>query len=83
MGAVVLNGDETLMCDCVVLGVGAQPNTELLRSAGLELEKDGSVCVDAHMRIKDSKAGNNIFAIGDIAKYPDLLTNGDLTRIGQ
>ncbi|KAH9819136.1 hypothetical protein DFH28DRAFT_1053431 [Melampsora americana] len=81
VGAVVLNGDETLMCDCVVLGVGAQPNTELLRSAGFELEKDGSVCVDEHMRIKDSKAGNNIFAIGDIAKYPDLLTNGDLTRI--
>lgn len=82
VGGVILKGDVTVKCDCVVLGVGAKPNTDLLKSAGFELEKDGSVCVDEYMRIKNPKAEEKIyFAIGDIAKYPDLLTDGNLTRI--
>lgn len=67
----------------MVLGVGAKPNTDLFKSAGFELEEDGSIRVDEYMRVKDPKAKNVIFAIGDIAKYPDLLTNGDFTRIGK
>lgn len=81
VGGVALKGGEIVACDGVVLGVGVRPNTDLLKEAGIDLEKDGSVVVDEYLRIKDSKTKNAIYAIGDIAKYPDLLTNGDLTRI--
>ncbi|KAA1078184.1 hypothetical protein PGT21_030179 [Puccinia graminis f. sp. tritici] len=81
VGGVALKGGEVVKCDGVVLGVGVMPNTDLLKAAGIALEKDGSVVVDEYLRIKDSKARNTIYAIGDIAKYPDLLTDGALVRI--
>ncbi|MBW0472609.1 hypothetical protein O181_012324 [Austropuccinia psidii MF-1] len=81
VGGVALKGGEVIKCDGVVLGVGARPNTELLKSAGIALENDGSVVVDEYLRIRDTAAQGLVYAIGDIAKYPDLLTNGDLTRI--
>ncbi|POW09787.1 hypothetical protein PSTT_06604 [Puccinia striiformis] len=78
---VALKGGEVIKVDGVVLGVGVRPNTDLLKASGIALEKDGSVVVDEYLRIKDSKAHNDIYAIGDIAKYPDLLTDGALVRI--
>ncbi|POW22560.1 hypothetical protein PSHT_01117 [Puccinia striiformis] len=81
VGRVALKGGEVIKVDGVVLGVGVRPNTDLLKASGIALEKDGSVVVDEYLRIKDSKAHNDIYAIGDIAKYPDLLTDGALVRI--
>ncbi|KAI9604221.1 hypothetical protein H4Q26_003834 [Puccinia striiformis f. sp. tritici PST-130] len=81
VGGVALKGGEVIKVDGVVLGVGVRPNTDLLKASGIALEKDGSVVVDEYLRIKDSKAHNDIYAIGDIAKYPDLLTDGALVRI--
>ncbi|KAI9613743.1 hypothetical protein KEM48_003635 [Puccinia striiformis f. sp. tritici PST-130] len=83
VGGVALKGGEVIKVDGVVLGVGVRPNTDLLKASGIALEKDGSVVVDEYLRIKDSKAHNDIYAIGDIAKYPDLLTDGALVRIAQ
>lgn len=71
-----------MKCDGVILAVGVKPNTDLLKEAGINLEQDGSVIVDEYLRIKDSKAQNTVYAVGDIAKYPDLLTDGALVRIG-
>ncbi|CAH7687906.1 hypothetical protein PPACK8108_LOCUS22770 [Phakopsora pachyrhizi] len=81
VGGVILKGGSVLKCDGVVLGVGAKPNTDLLSSAGIKLEKDSSVAVDEYLRVKDAKAKNLVYAIGDIATFPDLLTDGSLTRI--
>jgi NADPH-dependent glutamate synthase beta subunit-like oxidoreductase len=70
-----LKDGSTLSCDAVILGIGAQPNTNLLKEAGIEVEKDGGVNVNEHLKVKGR---DNVFAIGDIAHYP---FNGKQTRI--
>lgn len=54
--------------DLVVLGVGVRPNIELAENAGLDVE--AGVVTDAHMRT----SAPNVFAAGDIARYPDART---------
>ena len=78
VGGVAMKDGSVIPCDVVVLGVGVKPATALLKESGVELERDSSVVVDAHLRIKS--VNNNVFAIGDIAKFPDGLT-GELTRV--
>lgn len=56
-----------LETDLVVMGVGIRLNTELARSAGLEMAEDGGVVVDAHLRTSDP----HIYGAGDIAAWPD------------
>lgn len=50
-----------LPADLVVVGVGAQPNVELARDAGLKV--DNGVLVDEYLRTSDP----DIYAVGDIA----------------
>ncbi|KJA26356.1 hypothetical protein HYPSUDRAFT_36661 [Hypholoma sublateritium FD-334 SS-4] len=77
-GGVVVNG-ETLPCDFVIMGVGVAPATKFLKDSGLEIEKDGGIKVDKYLRVKSGKDTKDVFAIGDIAIYPQQ--NGDETRI--
>lgn len=79
VGGVKLKSGETVEADVVVLGVGAKPNTELLEKAGVGLEKDGSVMVDEHLRVKEG--GGKVFAIGDIATYPDVIGGKNPIRV--
>ncbi len=53
-------GDEVFPADLVVIGVGATPNVELARQAGLAV--DGGVVVDDRLH-----AGEHVLAIGDVA----------------
>lgn len=62
--AVHLGDGSVLDCDAVLVGVGAQPNDELARAAGLECQ-DG-VLVDLAARTSDTA----IFAIGDATRRP-------------
>jgi NADPH-dependent 2,4-dienoyl-CoA reductase/sulfur reductase-like enzyme/nitrite reductase/ring-hydroxylating ferredoxin subunit len=73
-GAVALDDGTSLPADCVVLGVGVKPRTELAVAAGLKVDK--GVVVDS--RLETSASG--IFAVGDAARYPDLRT-GELIRV--
>ncbi|MFC5337323.1 NAD(P)/FAD-dependent oxidoreductase [Leucobacter denitrificans] len=57
---VVVNG-ETIPADLVVVGVGAEPNTELATAAGIEVD-DGILTDDS---FRTSAA--DVFAIGDVA----------------
>jgi 3-phenylpropionate/trans-cinnamate dioxygenase ferredoxin reductase subunit len=61
---VRLADGRTIACDAVVVGVGAHPNDELARDAGLEVAR--GVTVDLDARTSDSA----IFAIGDVAHRP-------------
>ncbi len=70
---VVLVGGQRLSADMVVAGVGVHPATDYLRD--LEVNSDGSVTVDEHLR-----AVGNVFAAGDIARFPDWRT-GESIRI--
>ncbi|KAF9532595.1 flavoprotein [Crepidotus variabilis] len=75
---VIVNG-ETLPCDFVIMGVGVAPATEFLKTSGVELEKDGGIKVDSHLRLKSGKGGKDVYAIGDIAIYPQV--DGSESRI--
>lgn len=75
---VVVNG-ETLPADFVVMGVGVRPATDFLKGSGIDIEKDGGVRVDEHLRVRTGPDTENVYAIGDIAIYPQL--HGSEVRI--
>ncbi|KAF9561966.1 flavoprotein [Agrocybe pediades] len=77
-GGVVVNGT-TIPCDFVIMGVGVAPATEFLKGSGIEIEKDGGVKVDQYLRVKTGPDTKDVYAIGDIAIYPQ--TSGGETRI--
>src|SRR5580765_7487810 len=55
----------TLPADVVVIGVGAQPNTELAVAAGLDVDGGGGIVVDSSMRTANDK----VYAVGDVARW--------------
>jgi 3-phenylpropionate/trans-cinnamate dioxygenase ferredoxin reductase subunit len=65
---VELDNGETLPVDLVVMGVGIELNTELARSAGLELDDEGAVVVNGALQTSDP----DIYAAGDIASWPSF-----------
>jgi 3-phenylpropionate/trans-cinnamate dioxygenase ferredoxin reductase component len=64
---VVSVDGRTFAADLVVIGIGAVPNDELARAAGLEVEN--GIVVDAFGRTGDPA----IFAAGDVTNHPNVL----------
>jgi len=64
---------ETLDIDCVILGIGASPNTDLARECELPLGKGKGIWVDEYTRTEDK----DIFAVGDCAGKRDFFTRKD------
>lgn len=60
--AVEIDGRAPITCDAVIVGIGAEPNTDLAAGAGLDC--DDGVLIDENCRSSDPL----IFAIGDIAR---------------
>jgi len=67
--AVVTN-KRRLDADLVIIAIGAAPNVELARQAGLRIGPTGAICVDEHMRTSDPA----IYAGGDCAEIRNLIT---------
>jgi len=65
--AVRLTDGTRLPCDLLIVGIGAEPVTELAQTAGLAC--DDGVTVDADCR----SSRPEIFAIGDMAKRPSAI----------
>jgi len=61
---VQLADGRTIACDAALVGVGAQPNEEIAREAGLAC--DNGVVVDGEARTEDAA----IYAIGDVTHRP-------------
>ncbi|HEX6860267.1 MAG TPA: FAD-dependent oxidoreductase [Caulobacteraceae bacterium] len=61
---VKLSDGRVIACDAALVGVGAQPNEELAREAGLPC--DNGVIVDGEARTEDPA----IYAIGDVTHRP-------------
>lgn len=72
VSSVNLGDGSQIKADLVLVGIGAIPNVELAKAAGLEC--DNGICVDQDMRTSDSK----IFAIGDCACGTNAFTLGKL-----
>jgi len=70
-GSVIIEGQDPLPANLIIMGTGVAPATEFLKSSGFNLEKDGGIAVDEHLRVTGHK---NIYAIGDIAHYPQYPT---------
>ncbi|MGH8023610.1 MAG: NAD(P)/FAD-dependent oxidoreductase, partial [Limisphaerales bacterium] len=56
-------GGRELAADCVVAGIGIEPNVELARTAGLKT--DNGVVVDEYLRTSEP----SIYAAGDVASF--------------
>jgi len=65
VGGVILADGRVIPCDAAVVGVGAHPNDELAKAAGLECARGVVVDLDAR-----SVTDPAIFAIGDVAHRP-------------
>jgi NADPH-dependent 2,4-dienoyl-CoA reductase/sulfur reductase-like enzyme len=81
VGSVVLKSGEKLPADVVLMGAGVKPVTDYAQNIpGIQLDdKDKSIIVDEQLRLKGI-GKKNVYAIGDIAKFPDVKT-GDQMRI--
>ncbi len=66
--AVVMDEDE-LPADLVVVGAGAEPNTEWLANSGISIERGGVI---VNVRLETN--GKGVYAAGDIARFPDPVT---------
>jgi 3-phenylpropionate/trans-cinnamate dioxygenase ferredoxin reductase subunit len=64
VSGVRLAGGRVIACDTALVGVGAPPDDEVARAAGLAV--DGGVVVDIHARTSDP----DIYAIGDVTRRP-------------
>ena len=71
---VVLQGGERIEAEIVVVGIGVEPRLQLAETASLDLDR--GVLVNSHLQTSDP----NIFAAGDIARWPDPHT-GDSIRV--
>jgi 3-phenylpropionate/trans-cinnamate dioxygenase ferredoxin reductase subunit len=64
VSGIRLTGQPVLHCDAVLVGIGAIPNDDLAKEAGLVC--DNGVVVDAQARTSDP----DIFALGDMTQRP-------------
>ena len=73
----VLNNGTVIECDIVVVGIGARPNVEIFQGQlDLLTGPPGGVKVNGYLQTSDE----NVFAIGDVAAFPQSLEGGKLTR---
>lgn len=63
-GLAVHTGATSIAADCVVIGIGIQPNDQLASSAGLEV--NNGIVVDHSCRTSDE----DIFAAGEVTAHP-------------
>jgi NADPH-dependent 2,4-dienoyl-CoA reductase/sulfur reductase-like enzyme len=70
VAGITLSNGEKMEADAVILAMGYQPNTEIARDSGIELNSNGSIKVDCYMRTSH----RDIFAVGDCAEKRDFFT---------
>ena len=60
----------TLDADLVIMAVGAEPNSDLAKAAGLEISPGGAIVVNIEMQTSDP----DIYAGGDCVEVTNLIT---------
>ncbi len=70
LGAVQTDDGTQVPCDLVLVGVGAEPNTEWLATSGFAIDRGGLI-----VNVRLETPGKNVWAAGDVARFPDPVTN--------
>ena len=80
----VITDKNRYVADCVIMCVGVKPNTDFLKSTGIELLTNGAIKVDKHMQtsIKDIYAAGDCSSVyhkvlDDLNRYIPLGTNAN------
>jgi len=78
---VILTSGVMLECDALVVAIGSDPNTEWLQGSGLDVT-DG-VLVNGGMQAMtlDGEARDDVYAVGDVARYPNPLFDEAARRV--
>lgn len=66
----VVTSNRTLDADMVIIAAGIMPNSDLARSAGLEISPKGGIVVNKRMQTSDP----DIYAGGDCVEVTNLIT---------
>lgn len=69
---VELSDGSMVAADLVVSAIGVRPESELARSAGLDIGERGGIVVDHQQHTSDPA----IFAVGDVAEKRDAVSDG-------
>lgn len=72
---VDLENGEKIFADLIILSIGARPNIDLAKKAGIKVEEKGAICVDKYLRTNKV----DIFAVGDCAQTKDFITGKDIS----
>ena len=72
--AQVITDQGVIATDLVVLAIGARPNVELARNAGLTIGSTGAIAVDDRLRSSDLA----IYACGDCCETVNLVTGAPI-----
>ena len=67
--AVVMSDGARIEADVIMLSIGVQPQTELAKAAGLNLNKRCGIVVDKQMRTSDP----DIYAVGDAVEIRNFI----------
>jgi len=67
---VHLQDGTSLKSDMVILSIGISPNSELAKSANLELNKRGGIVVDKFLKTSDP----SIYALGDVIEVEEFVS---------
>ncbi|MFA9277251.1 MAG: NAD(P)/FAD-dependent oxidoreductase [Rhodoluna sp.] len=67
---VVLDNGETLECDVLIESIGSLPNTEFLEGNDIDIESGVHVNAALHALRNDGTPWANVFAVGDVARFP-------------
>ena len=76
MRFVQLDSGESIPCDLVVVAIGSDTGSELLKNSPLDMTRDGFIKVN--QRLETSV--EHVLAVGDISQYPLRAFNIDLVN---
>lgn len=67
---IALKSGKTVLVDLVILSIGVRPNSELAKTAGLELNARSGIVVDETLKTSDP----DIYAVGDVTEVEDFIS---------
>ncbi len=66
---IVLSNQEHILADMIVIGIGVQPNTEIIENSKIDVQN--GIKVNEYLQSNS----DDVYAIGDIANYKSIFKN--------